>query len=309
MEESKELIKIAYMYYKKHMTQGEIADKLKTSRQRINRMLKKASDENIVTIKIASLDKYHFDLEQSIEEKFGIEQAIVVSSIDDSTVINDIAKAGAKYLSNNLEKNSYLGITQGRTLSKLSEYIEEDKSMGVNVVQLLGGSNIIYTYKQPDQITRTLGDKLGGKSYVFFAPVIFENKELRDAFSKDINMITTMETIDKCTTVLAGIGEIKEDSKLFSSKVFNDEFVLNLLREGAVGDIGFRWFDINGKIVDNKYDQRTTGYNVLTNKNDAKIIGVAGGSRKLEAIEGALKGGFLDVLITDNNTAKKLIEK
>lgn len=306
MQDLKELIKISYMYYKKNMTQGEIAKKLKTSRQRINRLLKMAIDENIVTIKIASLENYNFELEEELEEKFDIGQVLVINSIDKSTIINDIALAGAKYLSKNLEKNSFLGITQGRTLSKLAEYIEKNKSLGVNVVQLLGGSNTIYTDQQPDQITRTLGNKLGGESFVFFSPAIFEDKMLKDAFCKDINVVDTMETIDKCTTIIAGIGELKDDTLLFSSEDFNKEYVSNLLKSGCVGDIGFRWFDINGKIVDNKYDSRTMGYNVLINENKAKIIGIAGGSRKFEAILGALRGGFLDVLITDNVTAEKL---
>lgn len=306
MQDLKELIKISYMYYKKNMTQGEIAKKLKTSRQRINRLLKMAIDENIVTIKIASLENYNFELEEELEEKFDIGQVLVINSIDKSTIINDIALAGAKYLSKNLEKNSFLGITQGRTLSKLAEYIEKNKSLGVNVVQLLGGSNTIYTDQQPDQITRTLGNKLGGESFVFFSPAIFEDKMLKDVFCKDINVVDTMETIDKCTTIIAGIGELKDDTLLFSSEDFNKEYVSNLLKSGCVGDIGFRWFDINGKIVDNKYDSRTMGYNVLINENKAKIIGIAGGSRKFEAILGALRGGFLDVLITDNVTAEKL---
>ncbi|MDO5028795.1 MAG: sugar-binding transcriptional regulator [Bacillota bacterium] len=306
MEDLKELIKISYMYYKKNMTQGEIAEKLKTSRQRVNRLLKKAIDENIVSIQIASLENYNFELEEKLEDKFSLDQVLVVNSIDESTIINDIASVAAEYLSKNLEKNSFLGLTQGRTLSKISEHIEENKGLGVNVVQLLGGSNIIYTDQQPDQITRALGNKLGGESFVFFAPAIFEDKELKDAFCKDINMVSTMETIDKCTTIIAGIGEIKEDTLLFNSKAFNDEYVSTLLKSGCVGDIGFRWFDKDGNIVDHKYDSRTVGYNVLINKNKAKIIGVAGGNRKFEAILAALRGGFLDVLITDNITAEKL---
>ena len=38
------------------------------------------------------------------------------------------------------------------------------------------------------------------------------------------------------------------------------------------------------------------------------VIGVAGGARKAEAILAALRGGYLDVLITDEDTAKLLLE-
>ncbi len=74
-----------------------------------------------------------------------------------------------------------------------------------------------------------------------------------------------------------------------------------------MGDIGFRWYDIDGHAVDHDYIDRTMGYDILENKNDALIVVVAGGGKKYEAILGALRGNFIDVLITDKNMAEKLV--
>ena len=49
---NKEMVKVSYYYYKKGLTQGEIAKKMNMSRQRVNRILKKALEDNIVQIKI-----------------------------------------------------------------------------------------------------------------------------------------------------------------------------------------------------------------------------------------------------------------
>ncbi len=40
-----------------------------------------------------------------------------------------------------------------------------------------------------------------------------------------------------------------------------------------------------------------------------RVIGIAGGDNKVEAILGALRGGFINILITDEETALKIIER
>ena len=39
-----------------------------------------------------------------------------------------------------------------------------------------------------------------------------------------------------------------------------------------------------------------------------RVAAIAGGGRKVAAIKGALSGGYIDVLITDQFTAEKLLE-
>lgn len=309
IKDLKEIIKISYLYYKKNLTQDQIAKKMNTSRQRVNRILKKAIEENIVTVTIMDLENYNFELEDKLQEKFNLKQAIVASSLDEESIVYDLGLAGVRYILENVEENSYLGISFGRTISKVSELMPENTMKKISVVQLTGGTNILHTGLHPDQITRSLGKKLGGESYVFFAPAILEDENTKNILLKDINMINTEETIKKCKTLFVGIGEINESTQLFTSKKFNDEYRDTLLKSGSKGDIGLRWFDKDGRLVKHKYDTRTLGYNALINENKSKVVGIAGGEKKYEAILGALNGGFLDVLITDSKTAEKLIKE
>ena len=306
---NKEMVKVSYYYYKKGLTQGEIAKKMNMSRQRVNRILKKALEDNIVQIKINDMDKYNVELENKLEEKFNLKQSVVINPIDDYTIYGALGIAGAEYLEGILTKEDMIGVTWGRTLSEVAKRLSYNEKLNVSAVQLIGGLNIAYTDLQADEITRTIGRKLGGNSHILYAPAIVESKEIKDAFMSDNNLKETFENMRKCNIIIAGIGELKEDTQLHKDEDLNDEYKKHLFCQGCVGDIGFRWYDKDGNPIRHNYYDRTIGYDILKNKNNALVVGIAGGEKKYEAILGALKGNYLDVLITDNDMAERLISQ
>lgn len=304
----KEMIKVSYYYYKKGWTQGQIGKKMKMSRQRVNRMLKKALENNIVEIKINDVDKYNVELENKLEEKFGLKQIVIASSIDENDIFKSLGIAGGEYLDQLFSKGDIVGATWGRTISEVVKHLSPNRELGISAVQMIGGLNIANENLQADEITRTIGKKLGGESHILYAPAIVENNDVKNAFMSDINIKETFKWMGKCNIILAGIGELKEDTYLIRDKDTNKKYKSYFLSKNAVGDIGFRWYDLNGQPVVNEYENKTIGYNVLENKDQALIVAIAGGERKYQAILGALRGGFLDVLVTDEATAKRLIK-
>ncbi|MCF6460266.1 sugar-binding transcriptional regulator [Clostridium sp. Cult3] len=304
---NKEMVKVSYYYYKKGLTQGEIAKKMNMSRQRVNRILKRALEDNIVQIKINDMDKYNVELENKLEDKFSLRQSVVITPIDDNTIYGALGIAGAEYLEGILTKDDMIGVTWGRTLSEVAKRLSYNEKLNVSAVQLIGGLNIAYTDLQADEITRTIGKKLGGDSHILYAPAIVESKKIKDAFMSDSNLKETFENMGKCNIIIAGIGELKEDTQLHREEHLNEEYKKHLFSQGCVGDIGFRWFDKDGNPIRHNYYDRTIGYDILENKNDALVVGIAGGEKKYDAILGALRGNYLDVLITDSDMAKRLI--
>lgn len=304
---NKEMVKVSYYYYKLGMTQADIANKMSMSRQKVNRLLKKALEENIVQITIVDLDRYNLEMELKLEKKFNLSQCVVVSCIDEKSIIPSLGLAGAEYLEEFLSKGDSIGVTSGRTLSEVAKSLKFNENINVSVVQLVGGANIIYTDLKPDDITSTIAKKLGGKSHILYAPAIVENKEIKDAMMSDISIKHIFESMEDCNIVIAGIGEIKEETSYYKNQ-FDKEYKEHLLSLGAVGDIGFRWFDKDGNILEHDYDDRTIGYNILKRNNKMKLIAIAGGKDKYEAILGSLNGKFIDVLITDSITAQALLD-
>jgi DNA-binding transcriptional regulator LsrR (DeoR family) len=78
---------------------------------------------------------------------------------------------------------------------------------------------------------------------------------------------------------------------------------------GAVGDICLRFFDAQGNIIHSDIDERVIGITLEQLKKIDRVVGVTGGPVKEAAIRAALLGKFINVLVTDHLSAKKLLEK
>ena len=76
---------------------------------------------------------------------------------------------------------------------------------------------------------------------------------------------------------------------------------------GAVGDVCLHFFDGEGKPVETPLDERVIGMSLEQLRHAKRTVGIAGGKRKLAAIRGALRGKWINVLITDRATAEGLL--
>jgi DNA-binding transcriptional regulator LsrR (DeoR family) len=76
----------------------------------------------------------------------------------------------------------------------------------------------------------------------------------------------------------------------------------------VVGDICARHYDAFGNELDIDLNHRVVGIELEALHNIPHVIGVAGGEAKAEAILGALRGEHVNVLVTDDATALKVLE-
>lgn len=91
-----------------------------------------------------------------------------------------------------------------------------------------------------------------------------------------------------------------------SGNAFSREDRAELQRSGAVGDICFRFFNADGEAVKSPLMKRVIGIDLVKLRACKRVVGVAGGTQKVQAILGALRGGLIDILITDQRTAEAL---
>jgi DNA-binding transcriptional regulator LsrR (DeoR family) len=92
-----------------------------------------------------------------------------------------------------------------------------------------------------------------------------------------------------------------------SGNIFSVEERERLHSAGAVGDICFQFIDGQGKLVESPLMRRVIGIDLTTLKLAPRVVGIAGGKAKIPAILAALKGNWINVLITDRSTAEQLI--
>ena len=69
-----------------------------------------------------------------------------------------------------------------------------------------------------------------------------------------------------------------------------------------------QFFDHDGKIMDVPFNQRSISIGLNALKEIDTVIAVAGHKDKSQAILGALKGGYINVLVTDEVTAETILK-
>jgi DNA-binding transcriptional regulator LsrR (DeoR family) len=293
------MTKVARLYYEQGMRQAEIANQLDLSQSRVSRLLKQAEKEGIVRITVAVPQGFHADLEDRLQAMYGLREAVVVDCDHDSDqdALRAVGVAAAAYLETTLTAGEVLGISSwSETLLTMLDNIHPQVGSSADaVVQILGGAGNPAAEGHATRLTSRLAQLVGGEARFLPAPGVVGSRESRRALLDDPFVAAAMRWMEEITLAIVGIGALTPSKLLMASgNVFTEDELHELQELGAVGDICLRFFDADGVPVACALDERVIG------------LDLAGGPRKFSAIQGALRGRFVNVLITDRFTAQRL---
>lgn len=313
IDELRLMTKVARMYYDQGLRQTEIMDRLNMSQSTVSRLLKRAEKAGIVRITISVPSGTHPDLEEALQDAYGIKQAIVVDSADeDEPTVRDLGAAAAYYVETTVKPSDVVGISSwsAALLAMVDAMQPSQRSAGARVVQILGGVGNPGAEAHATHLTRRLANLVSGSATLLPAPGVVGSAEARTVLLRDRFVQEAMRLIDAVTLALVGIGGV-EPSRLLaeSGNVFSPAELKSLSSQGAVGDICLRFFNKAGEPVITPLNDRVIGMDLPQLRRVNRVVGVAGGKRKIAAIRGALVGGWVNVLITDCNTAQRLLEQ
>lgn len=309
-DEKKLLLKICRLYYFDEWTQADIAKKMGVSRPIISKLLQKARNEGLVEI-IVHDDSFHtIELEQKIEKAFPISDVLVVPTVDmpSDTAKSALAKAAAGYVSKTIRDAKKVGVSWGTTLFELvKEYPYENREQ-IKVIPLVGGMGSNRIELHSNQIAFELSKKLNGTCESLYAPAIVETRELRDLFVQTPNLDLVLEEARQCDLALVGIGNPFVNSTMEQIGYLKEEEMDDLRRAKVVADINSCFIKADGSIARNTINDKVIGIDVEELRNVDKVIAIAAGTHKAESIMATLRGGYLDVLITDDLTAYEILK-
>ena len=308
--EPRDLIKICYLYYKEEKTQEEISCLFGLSRFKIIRLLKEARDRGLVTIQINDPTENLTEMEVRLAKRFGLRESVVVRDGEFSgrSLVDRVGEAGARYLAGVIDRYKVLGVAWGQTLSHLVKNVKPVEVKGLIVVQISGGLGTIEG-ADTSILTMTLSQKLGGTPYILQAPVIVKDRVIRDSLLREKKIAETLAMARTSEMALLGIGACDPGGGLWKAGLLDEKVLTKLKKRGAVGAICSRFYTIDGERCHTDLDDRIVGITLDELSRIKHKVGVAFGQEKRDAILGALRGGFLDVLITDEKTAESLLEQ
>jgi len=316
IEYNRLLVKIARLYYEQDMTQAQIGERLRLSRQKVQRLLGQARDEGVVQISIRPIMGTFSDIEKAIEGHFNLREAIVVETTayeDQPTVAREVGAGAAEYLIRILQPHDKIVISWGGSLlgmvnALFSDPLPKDVE-DVMVIQGLGGLGDPNSEVHGSDLTRRLAKALGAQAFLLPAPGVAGSRSAYDALYGDPHVAEALQRARTANLAFMGIGAPRQDSILVrEGTIVSWPELANLREQGAVGDMNLRYFDERGQMILSDLDSRVIGLTLDEIRQIGHIVGVAGGSAKLNAIQAALVGKLIDVLVTDHLSAQRLLD-
>ncbi len=306
------MAKVAQMYYMENMKQEDIARQLQISRSLISMILAEAREVGIVEINVRNPLSNNDELSQELKALFGLKDCFIVPTAvqDESTLRKLVAQRAVAVFNQEIEENNIVGMAWGRVIYQFISYYKPEKALkGIKLVPLIGGSNQSAPYFQINEMIRVLGEKLDGQPYFIHAPAVTQSAEEKELFMNSSSMQTILELWDNLDIVLCGIGTLpnpnKADRQTYTGE---DELYKQLEKRKAVGDIIARHMNIKGEFIYHEYSDRIIGIPLEMLKKTKKVISIATGMEKIYAALGALNSGVIKIFISDEHTAKGILQ-
>ena len=304
-----QIMRIARKYYDFNIGQLEIAQEEGISKSTVSRLLKKAQELGFVTVTVNYTLGNVEDIGEQLKQIFHLKDVYIVPKIVDNDQINmqDTCRALAAHLPDYLSDNDVVGVSWGNTMNCLSQNIRPMSVSNIKVVQLNGGVSKHTNPTGASRIVDSLSAACGGVGYMFPVPAIVDSKEILDVLKQDSQVSMVLNLAEKSEVTIFSIGALTKDSILYEVGYLGDEEYNRLKKMGAVGDIAAHFFRVDGSIADPALDERVVGLDLPEFKKKKYNIAIAVGKGKTDALLGALRGGYINVLYADEDTAKEVL--
>lgn len=309
-DESSMATRAAWLHYAGGLTQSEVAKRLGLTSLKAHRLITKANQDGLVKVYIDGEVSECVALETELCARYGLDYCEVVPEFDDEDLpLKALGIAGAQYLKRAIERGeeTLIGVGHGRTLAACVEYLPRTAAGATRFVSLLGGLTRKFSANPHDVIHR-LAERTGAEAYVMPVPMFANTAEDRGVLLGQKGVSEIFDLAKAADLLLAGIGTTEREASLVATGMVEREEMQEVKRGGGVGELLGHFFDADGRPFDTALSGRVLalGREALANR---RIVALAGGRIKVRAVRAVLTSRYLAGLITDERTARALIEE
>lgn len=315
----------AWLSYVGGLTQEDIARRLGVSRVKVNRLIALAHREGLVRVFVEGTAAECVALEDRIARTYALELCTVAPDLDPGLgeaelPLAALAAAGARYLIAALERPDVriVGVGHGRTLAAVVDRLPRVARTDLKFVSLLG-SLTRNAAANPFDVIHRLAGKVGGESYFLPVPFFADSAEDKAVLAAQRSVQDVFRLARAADLVVVGIGELSARAHLRETGMITAAEFAELEQAGAVGEVLGHFFAADGSSVAADINGRAMGlapedlmgpdYPMGKSRRRREVVAIAGGRGKARAIDAVLKSGFLTGLVTDEATARRLVER
>ncbi|MBS0318387.1 MAG: sugar-binding transcriptional regulator, partial [Proteobacteria bacterium] len=247
------------------------------------------------------------ELGQALTERYGLRYCEVVPPAGPDGGLASVAVAGARYLERWFTQKApqVLAVSTGRTLRAIAAELSPMQAPQHKLFSLCGiiAANGRAIATEP---VMRMAERIGAQCYPMPLPVVVSSVAEREVLQSQRAFQTLRDMLDESRCVMVGIGHVGWQAPLHASGCISDSELTELIEAGAVGEIAGRAFDAEGRLIEGPVADRVTGLR-LTPSNLRVTVGVGAGPAKVAALRGAMRGGLINAVITDEPTAAAIL--
>lgn len=301
-------VRAAWLHYAGGLTQAEVAKRLGVPSVKAHRLIARAVAEGAVKVAIDGDIIECVDLEVQLCERFGLDFCEVAPDLgEEGLPIRALGIAGASYLRREIERGAHdlIGLGHGRTLGAAVHQLQRLDASGLSFVSLLGGVTRNYA-ANPHDVMYRIAEKTGAQAYVMPVPVFANTTEDREVLLAQRGVRDVFEMSVRSGLKIVGIGTVDAAAQLVASGMIEPAEIAEIAAAGGVGEILGHFFDRDGRLIETTLSARTIAAGV-DGPAGTRIVAIAGGRGKTEAIRAVLLSRRLGGLITDEVTARMIL--
>ena len=304
------ITEVCWHYYVNEMTQAEIARLLGVTRLRVNQAIQRAKALGFVKVQIESPFLPRLEMQQRLTEHLGIGRAVVAPVNEEKYDYHrPVGAALAALLTERLLTASWksFGVSWGLTLDAAIRRLSRQSHPDLEVVSILGGTAQGSTFNSFG-VASGFADVLGAHYSILTAPIYLSEGIDRELFLSQPPLKEHFQKFDSLDGVLLTCSNVSAKSFLVEHGLPNEITPESLTKAGAIGDVLGHFLDRDGNSVSADVDDRTIGMPLERVKSVPEKIMAAAGPHKVEIIQAACRRELVDTLVTDDLTARQLLE-
>ncbi|MBN2045987.1 MAG: winged helix-turn-helix transcriptional regulator [Anaerolineales bacterium] len=309
-ERLNQLTEVLHLYYEQNLNQKEISKIMNVSVSTVSRMLKEAQELGMVEIII----KYPYatipSLAKELKAKFNLKDAYVLPTTGATyyDLVQSLGQVAAVVLDNYFKEKSTLGISLGLSVAATIRAYNGGQKKGSRIVRFQGAAD--FEIMEGTNLAQVLAEKVNGRAMVVPAPWLLPTPEVCEALINEPAVKRYLTMAEEANLGLVGMGSMDPSH---STILRNQLITLKELNEfraaGAVGEICGKHYDRNGQILDLEFNKRTVSIQLTDLARIETVIGVAASIYKVDPLLGAIRGGLINVVITDSDAARAMLAR
>ncbi len=298
-----------WLYFIAGHTQDEIAKMLQVSRASAQRLVSLCLAERLITFRLEHPIAACMELAAKLKERFDLVHSEVVPT--DPAAPNataGIAERSANLLDVTLRSEIpvVVALGTGRAVRAAVERVTPIERPNHQIVSLVGNISADGSASFFDTVGR-LADRTGARHYPMPLPFLLSSEDER-------NRMVRIEPIAKVKAIAAradlrllGIGQMDQKAQVHVDGFVTRDELFEMMRLGAIGEITGWAYDAKGRLIKGGTNKRLTSIPPQL-PAQAPTIAAAVGQAKVPAIRAALAGRLVNGLITDEATARAILD-